>query len=69
MIVLNIISYQNIAHTGKSKDKVVSLKGLLYRQEVCIMVRLGYLLVLLAYSLCSMLGSDGKELPISDVVE
>ena len=63
LIVLNIISYQYIVHTRKSKDKVVSLKGLVYRQEACIMVRLG--------SLCFMQGSDGKELPVpmSDVME
>ena len=63
LIVLNIISYQYVVHTRKSKDKVVSLTGLVYRQEACIMVRLG--------SLCFMQGTDGKELtvPMSDVME
>ena len=71
MIVFNIISYQYIVQTRKSKNKVVSIILSLYRQEVCIMVRLGSLLVLLTYTLGSMQGSDGKELPvpISDVME
>ena len=71
MIVFNIISDQYIVQTRKSKNKVVSLILLLHRQEVCIMVRLGSLLVLLTYTLGSMQGSDGKELPvpISDVME
>ena len=71
MIVLNIISYQYKVQTRKSKNKVVSLILLLNRQEVCIMERLGSLLVLLTYTLGSMQGSDGKELPvpISDVME
>ena len=71
MIVLNIISYQYIVQTRKSKNKVVSLILLLYRQEVCIMECLGSLLVFLTYTLGSMQGSDGKELPvpISDVME
>ena len=71
MIVLNIISYQYIVQTRKSKNKVVSLILLLYRQEVCIMERLGSLLVLLTYTLGSMQDSEGKELPvpISDVME
>ena len=73
MIVFNIISYQyiHVVQTRKSKNKVVSLILLLYRQEVCIMVRLGSLLVLLTYTLGFMQGSDGKELPvsISDVME
>ena len=71
MIVLYIISYLCIVPTLKSKDKVFSLKGSLYRQEVCIMMRLGYLLVLLAFTLGSMQMSDGKELriPISDVMK
>ena len=71
LIVLNIISYQYIVHTRKSKDKVVSLKGLVYRKEACIMVRLGSLLVRSAYFLCFMQGTDGKEIPVpmSDVME
>ena len=71
MIVLNIISYQYIVQTRKSKNKVVSLILLSYRQEVRIMERLGALLVLLTYTLGSRQGSDGKELPvpISDVLE
>ena len=71
LIVLNIISYQYIVQTRKSKDKVVSLKGSVYRQEACSMVRLGSLLLLFAYFLCCMQGSDGKELPVpmSDVME
>ena len=70
-IVLNIISYQYIVQTRKSNNKVVSLILLLYRQEVCIMERLGSLLVLLTYTLGSMQNSEGKELPvpISDVME
>lgn len=65
------VSYQYKVHTRKSKDKVVSLKGSVYRQEVCIMMRLGSLLVLFAYFLCFMQGTDGKELPVpmSDVME
>ena len=71
LIVLNIISYQYIVQTRKSKKKVVSLILLLHRQEVCIMERLGSLLILLTYTLGSMQGSNGKELPvpISDVME
>ena len=63
LIVLNIISYQYIVHTRKSKDKVFSLKVSIYRQEACIMVRLS--------SLCFMQGTDGKELPVpmSDVMK
>ena len=71
MIVLNIISYQCIVHTWKSKDKISSLKGLIYRQEVCTMVRLEYPFVLLVYVLCSIQRADGKEIPapISDVIK
>ena len=71
MIVLTVISYQYMLHTRKLNDKVVSLILLSYRQEVCIMERLGSLLVLLTYTLGSMQISDGKELPvsISDVME
>ena len=70
-IVFNIISYQYIVQTRKSKNKVVSLILLLYRQEVCIMERLASLLVLLTYTLGSIERSDRKELlvPISDVME
>ena len=71
LIVLNIISYQYIVHTRKLKDRVVSLKGSVYREEACIMMRLGSLLTLFAYFLCFMQGTDGKELPVSmsDVME
>ena len=73
MIVFNIISYQyiHVVQTRKSNNKVVSFILLLYRQEVCIMERLGSLLLLLTYTLGSMQGSDGKELPVlvTDVME
>ena len=73
MIVFNIISYQyiHVVQTRKSNNKVVSFILLLYRQEVCIMERLGSLFVLLTYILGFIEGSDGKELPvpISDVME
>ena len=71
MIVFNIISYQNIVQTWKSKNKVASLILLLYRQEVCIMERLGSLLVLFTYTLGSMQDSEEKALPvpISGVME
>ena len=71
MIVLTIISYQFIVHALKSKDKVFSLNKRFIVQEVCIMMRLEYLLVLLTCTLSAMQMSDGKEIriPISDVMK
>lgn len=55
----------------KTKYKAILLKDLLYPLNLWIIVRLGYLMVLLAYTLGSIQRSDWEELPvpISEVLE